>query len=360
MRRACTAIAVVFIAFVCIHPSAKGEDPYEFADRDGIWTPIKTGDEAFASIALPSADRSVVVKKREAIFEILAASKVFIPFKGVVLRADKTVVSRADTQGRAPTSTPVVTRIGMTIGKFRRNSKTGRIDPFTIEQPRIEIYTNDIYMTAGTWSANRLWYEGLRDDQGQDLFLEPHSVARTDGGLHIYQLDAHMEEVVLTNGRPLWIPVTSEHFLRAMMTDTRGGRAEEIEQSRQSGGQPLTDQQSFFAQRLRSLDQELAALTPAERQQPAYYLRSENPMHSGLAMANTRWARLVVMINPDYFDRLLPRTAVQLIACQYNYQLPHSSADPKGGKTGINIEMLGHLAKRLEYEKLMALIEGAK
>jgi hypothetical protein len=350
----CVACSIVILFTWALQ--AQSEKPYEFADLDGVWVSIKTGDHAFPYIKLPPADQRIAVQKREAIFEILKNSQVLNPLKGVVLRAEKEVVGRADRAGNPNSTGPVEMIVGMTIGKFIRIAKTGRIQPFTTEMPRIEIYTNNTDRTPPTWDANKFWYEGLHDETGREFFLEPHVTAKTDGGLNIYRLDAWHEEVLVTNGQPVWIPATSEQFLRAMMTYAREMRAKENESSRISRVPSIPDEQSVPVQFLRGYEKELAALSPSERQQPAYYLRpNDQPMLSGLVKADARGARLVVTANPDYFNRSLPRTAIQLISCLYNYNLPYGSDEPE--KPDLSLKMLNNLARRLEYEKLLALIE---
>jgi tryptophanase len=74
--------------------------------------------------------------------------------------------------------------------------------------------------------------------------------------------------------------------------------------------------------RLRGFEQELAALTPG--------------------------ARLAVMLNPDYFDPSLPRTAVQLIACEFRFQQAHDAGDSAPFHADLGVE------------KLARLIEGAR
>ena len=335
--------------------------PYEFAGRDGIWVSVKTGDHAFRELALSVADQRIALQKLESVFKILESSSVLKPLKGVALRADKLVYARADASERYSNVDPIVLKVGLTIGNFMRDPN-GRIIPFTIEKPRIEIYTNDIEMTAASWNANRLWHEGLTDNEGRDYFLEPQTVAKTENGQNIYRLDDSVEEVVLTNGRPLWISATSEQFLLAMMNNEINLRAKEIEDDRQSGRSPVPGDQSFHVRRLKMFEEELAALTREERNQPAYYARStsfDEPMRSGLAKADLFDARPIVTVNPDYFDQSLSRTAIQLIACQFNYQIPYSSQD-NDGQGDVSISLLNELGRRLEYEELEALIERTK
>jgi hypothetical protein len=357
LKHACTVISVLLIGIMCASAlHAQREKPYEFGDRDIIWTSRETSDHNFSFIKLSVADQSIAVRKREAVFELLKNSRVLNPLKGVALRTDKQVMGWADRAGNPNSTGPVDMIVGMTIGKFIRIVKTDRIEPFFIEMPRIEIYINYNQRTPPTWDANKFWYEGLHDEQGREFYLEPRVTAKTDGGINIYRLDAWFEEVVVTNGKPLWIPATSEQFLRAMITYAREMRAKENENSRISRAPSIPEEQSLPIQFLRGYEKELAALSPSERQQPAYYLRSnDNPMLSGLVKSNTRWARLVVTPNSDYFNRSLPRTAIQLISCLYNYNLPYGSDEPEN--PDLSLKTLNNLARHFEYEKLAALIE---
>jgi hypothetical protein len=351
VKKIITTILILLIGIACASTlQAQREKPYEFGDLDIVWTNNESSDHNFSFIKLPAADQSIAVRKREAVLEILKNSSVFSSLKGVALRTNKEVMGQYDSEEHPNSKGPVDMIVGMTIGKFIRIVKMGRIEPFFTEMPRIEIYINYNQRTPPTWDANKFWYEGL------EFYLEPHVTAKTDGGLSIYRLDAWFEEVVVTNGKPLWIPATSEQFLRAMITYARDLAAKENENSRSAGRPSNPDEQSLYAQFVRGYEKELAALSPAERQQPAYYLRSnDNPMLSGLVKANTLWARLVVTPNLDYFNRSLPRTAIQLILCLYNYNEPYGSDEAE--KPDLSLKTLNNLARHLEYEKLAALIE---
>jgi hypothetical protein len=82
-------------------------------------------------------------------------------------------------------------------------------------------------------------------------------------------MDEWSEAVILTNGRPLWVGLTEEQFLRARMSDAQRRRAHEIDQRRQEGTPQFSDEESLEMIQLRQFEKELAALTPGERQQPA-------------------------------------------------------------------------------------------
>jgi hypothetical protein len=358
VRQAISAVLAFLIGIAGVWTlRAKDEKPYEFAERDGLWVHIKNYDQSFAAIKLTPAEQRVAVQKRDAIFEVLKNSKVLNPLKGVAVRAEKSVIGRAGRDGNVLTTGPVVLKVGMTIGHFNRNSKTGEIQPFTIEMPRIEIITNDIDTSVATWKANKLRYEELRDREDRLLFLEPYATATTDNGLKICLLDDWTEVVLITNGRPLWIPATREQFLQAMIHDA-GIQLGKEKEDRLPGAPPLKESEYFAAQLLREYEKELAALLPADRQQPAYFAyRNDQPLYSGLARAGDPGARPVVMYNPDYLNRLLPRTAIQLIVCTYNYNIPFRSDETIHLHTGIALTMLNNLARHLEYDKLSALID---
>jgi len=358
MKYACGIRLMLLVGMVSASTlHAQREQPYEFADIDGVWVHIQDFNQALPLIKLTATQQSIAVQKREAIFEILKNSKALVPMKGLALRAEKRFVSRmAGADGKPTTASPVEMLVGMTIGKYTRSAQTKLAIPFTIEMPRIDITTNSPQTVAGTWSANKFWYEGLHDDQHREFYLEPNVTGTSDAGLNIYRLDAWHEEVVVTNGKPLWIFATSEQFLRAMITYARELREKENENSRSSGAPLIPEERSAPLQFVKQYEKELAALSPAERQQPGYYLQNnDNPLFSGLVKAGTPWSRRVVMDNPDYLNGSLPRTAIQLIACVYNYNRPYGSDEPE--KTDLPLRTLNNLVRHFEYEKLASLID---
>jgi len=63
---------------------------------------------------------------------------------------------------------------------------------------------------------------------------------------------------------------------------------------------------------------------------------------------NGAGARLVVMANPDYFDPSLPRTAVQLIACEFDFLGAVDAGEPGPAQGG----MMERLLRQFEYDGL--------
>lgn len=62
----------------------------------------------------------------------------------------------------------------------------------------------------------------------------------------------------------------------------------------------------------------LEAMPPAQRAAPAYHLRKENPLEPELAPAGSTEGVQLVVINPEYFDKSLPRTAIQIMAVRWS------------------------------------------
>lgn len=343
------AVGVVFTSVVL----AQRNEAYQFADRDGVWT-VKTSDQSMTAIRLLPAQRQVVVQKRDAIFDVIRASKVLNPLKGNDIDAEKSVVARADDEGHYPTTGPVVMMVQLWFRHFFTDEKTGRVAHAMVGITPLNFVTNDLAAIAW-WGPNRL-YGGMRDERGHELFLDP-LVSTTVAGRTSYRMLDCGEVVVLTNGRPLWLPLTQEQFLRAMVNYGRLQRTREIEDARDRGQPPPSEDESFAVKWLHGFEKELAALTPGERQQPAYWSDPprDQPLLSGLTKRETYGARLVVMANPDYFDPSLPRTAVQLIACEFDFQGAHDADEP-----GPAYSSMTRLFWQFEYDKLAALIEGAR
>jgi hypothetical protein len=355
LRTALLSLSLILAPLLSVPAQTHGQ--YEYADREGVWS-VTTGDHAMGALRLSSTERALVVQKRDAIFDILQATSTFNPLKGVPLRCDKRLIAQADSRGEISKDSPLNMQVGVTIGRFFLNLRTNRVEALTVTMPRVEIVTNDIERAALRGTFNSLWYEGLYDDAGRALFLEPQTAGAAADKRLLYRTDDYTYKVAVTNGKPVWTAVSKEHFLRAMMAYVDGLRAAETRRLRLEGRPPLSHEQSFELKRRHVFDKELAALTPAQREEPAFYATPpiEHAMSSGLTDGASPGSRRVVTANPDYFDRSLPRTAVQLIACEFNFQRPLDLAEA-GDHEEIAARTLHRLLITLEYDKLAALIE---
>jgi hypothetical protein len=326
--------------------------PYPYADRAGEWA-VRADEPGMEDLRLSPAQRDATLDNRETIYYIVRSASVFNPLKGIAVLARKSLWTPADAQGRPPAG-PVSLRILFTIGSFVQDRETGRVVAHTRTMPRLEIVTNSIEQGAMQGPHAEFWYGGLYDDEGVQLYLQPNPVASTPNGLDIWQVDVMQYRLAITNGRPLWIPVSAEHFLRTMMADVERRYLKDEERLRAAG---ISKEKSFEMMQRRQFEQELSALSPAERQAPAYWaMPDEDLMRSGLTSREAPWARPLVRINPEYFDPSLPRSAVQLIGCQFYFNTPLDLEQAR-----IHPELwyrtLYHLLMTLDYDRLAAVVQ---
>jgi|GEM_PF-6880257 len=90
----------------------------------------------------------------------------------------------------------------------------------------------------------------------------------------------------------------------------------EADKESASGGAP-EGLQSMLGRRLAEHRRVLAAMPAGEQAAQAVYLRNEDPYGVDLApLGQTGYGRPLVVINPAYFDKSLPRSAMQIITVQ--------------------------------------------
>jgi hypothetical protein len=88
-------------------------------------------------------------------------------------------------------------------------------------------------------------------------------------------------------------------------------------------------------------------MSPAERASPAWFKHPEKWQQSGLVPPNTPDSRQLVTANPEYFDRSLPRTEIQLITVSLCSNLSTDWRDVMAGENG------GAASPRMAYEFLI-------
>lgn len=90
--------------------------------------------------------------------------------------------------------------------------------------------------------------------------------------------------------------------------------------------------QARTAARVTDLEAQLAAMTPEQRRQPAWYRKLPGverwPDYGEIVHADTAGARPVVVPNDDYFDRSLPKTAMQLVRTRIIPECVEGDAGP--------------------------------
>lgn len=168
---------------------------------------------------------------------------------------------------------------------FYRNKNSGKVYENCIEVSHLDVLLNDLNATTGGFNTYKKGKESIRVFESQVPYktYAPGVVAYKNGTI-----------VISNPSKSYWIPLTIREYFELEL-----GYWEE--QAIKDGNTYALD----FAKR------DYAAFTPEELNMPAYVGAQTN---TSMILATThptdrQWMR----INPDYFDKTLPRNALQLI-----------------------------------------------
>jgi len=242
---------------------------------------------------------------------------------------------------------PVKGHVSISLSPYIINA-VGRLDVDSGNPASLWIFVNDLeHIFTGTRETGKeVWEDGygissntsMEDEQGS-FFYAPQAAGVLQGR-PLYDCDA----VVFTKiQKPPWIPVTRERFLRhAMDWAQKSAKAEQemlneqkrslaqldkadreemeqrLNQNRLQSKQTAADHPGWLrmlpGEYLKALKAELASLTPQERASQAYLGDWKTGLRaSGLVESNEAEARPVVSVNPEFFNKSLPRAAFQSI-----------------------------------------------
>jgi hypothetical protein len=203
--------------------------------------------------------------------------------------------------------------------------------------PGLRVTFNEPNTFISSWE---LQYQGLWDEQGREIFLEPGDEHQV-GGVTVYERGNTV--IIAKNGRPpLWVPVTQEQYLKAQY--------QHYQRKKKEGKDDPSMVLDFINERLN-------AMSPAERRQTAYYSSGiEDP--SGLCGSDEEGAFKLVTFNPEYYDRALPRTAVQLIVISYGgFFTNYEETDLMSFEEAGVIKTLYDLERSLDYQAVRKLLD---
>ncbi|HNW52387.1 MAG TPA: hypothetical protein PKH79_14995 [Prolixibacteraceae bacterium] len=136
--------------------------------------------------------------------------------------------------------------------------------------------------------------DNVCDADGLTIYFEPQEIGEQDG-CKIYDNSI----IIITNGKPLWVPVTVKEYDEALI------RCFEKEKEQQPEEAMVID---IYLKKIR---EEMATFSAEELNKPAY---QSNKM--GGSPEKIEGSQQLVKLNRAYFDPGKPRTAVQLIVLQ--------------------------------------------
>ena len=174
-------------------------------------------------------------------------------------------------------------------------------------------------------------YGGERwtDSQGRTIYYQANRVGDIQG-FPVYRPRNQGDKellIVSLNRRPIWLPLSNEEFLKAMIRRMEKDLVEDGEIGKDPSFPPR--------RRLERHKAFLAALSPARRQAQAMYLRNaDDPFEPDLALQGSPEAWPLVIVNPEWYDSALPRSAVQFVSVLFNYATSFDPDDPKPDEDG--------------------------
>jgi len=218
---------------------------------------------------------------------------------------------------------------------------TGKIIKDCMEVEHCDVFLNSLERTVTLYgsayedpAANKNPLDAAASKMN-GVFQAPEIFQQPAPGVTLY---TNSVMVFAKPGRPYWLPVTAgEYFDLLIQYWTL--------QSEKEGNSLFLDM----------LLQEKQKFTEASLQLPAY--NGENPASQITVVPNNR---PYMRLNPDFFDKQLPRTAVQLITVHLNQDILIKGFDPKEYLTGEHyMDFLRYFeySKAIDVEKIKALLD---
>lgn len=217
---------------------------------------------------------------------------------------------------------PVPGWVEISLYGLYKNSK-GAVVSFKQDPPGMTVAVND---PREATRGNEVFYQGLFDEKDNEIVFEPREIARI-GDVVVYNTNT----IILARpGKPLFVPVTAEHYLRSLMAHEKEPMVKDM------------------------IRKEIAALSPARLRSQAYHGLSEGSI-TNLVAPRTPDSTPLVMFNPDYFDATLPRTAIQLITLRSLWS--NDNARPPVGEEYDHAQYRTYeLQEAISYDALARLL----
>ncbi len=175
--------------------------------------------------------------------------------------------------------------------------KNGKVEAACDEVPYIDVITNDEREVF----ESGMNYDQLDDKQAvnqyKEMFYLPGKLLDLGSGVFLYNWYYKNRLVVARSDRPLWLPVTNREYIERTMIYYKASLKEgKINQ---------------MAMDL--LIAEIASIPPEIMSLPCYVDRNAGLTLTEIVVNGQVSEFPVYKLNPDYFDKTLPRTAVQLV-----------------------------------------------
>lgn len=301
---------------------------------------------------------------------------------------------------------------GILFFHFLFDSK-GKAVPIIVTDNEMDFSINDPEAAIG---SNRLLGQGGTDSQGRKITLQIPRLGEINGAA--YHRQGRSELLVLSrSSKPLWLPVSREEALKAMirqqekeiaalgpisemphtdifkkwlaekpqrqkearemyreLSKSNPTAAEQIKQQseklesemterfrrdseKEAARGPTVIKPVILDQRLARHREVLAGMGPEERAAPALFMRHGDPLEPELAPYNSSEGVPLIVVNPDFIDKSLPRTAIQLITIKYD--APWADPNWKDTCEGQNSSILlkYEVVNKTDWGKIIKLMK---
>ncbi len=326
---------------------ATAGERYCFPDHLGGWkqSAIAAADGRFYGLTL--AQSRLYLARIDSVMQVLRAAPVLNPPTGIRATAWKDFCCTSQCQLSKTCGTrPPYGRIWLLLNYFIANNPTA--PPFTIDELRteVELFFNSPHRVFDGSPLTRL-------ADGRGVFWLPLAATQI-GGMTLYRNQGSDDRYVFfTRGRvPLWLPVSREQFLTALLREREADLAKNLADVPAAYRDQIVQANGPLLEPLRA---QLRSLSAAERASQAW-VNDRMGNRDMLVPANSEEGRALVALNPDYFDLARPRTDVQLIVLR----LEGIPSEPR--KPGyVNCSDLGsdrlvQLVKEVNWAKVMEFV----
>ncbi|WP_345255107.1 hypothetical protein [Flaviaesturariibacter amylovorans] len=312
---------------------AQGEREY-LQQKSGAYTYAYRVDEHSREYRLTSAEAAAFDKSFAALEAVLRRHPVLVAPKGFDVRF-KARPLFAFEHDKHPYNYGIAGEAVIEFQEWFRYG--GAVQKQQLEPPSLLVDINALGATIAN-EANRFEGDGYDDAlhaaarRLNEFFGAPRLVAELDTGVHLY---ANNIIVVAKPGRPYWIPVTVQQYFDALF------RYYELRLRKAPAESGV----------LELIRNEYAAIPPAERSGPAF---GATESISGITASANEFP--IMTFNPGYFDRKLPRTAIQLLTLRDHSTLGLSEPDPEIGGDGPAPKAIRTLLRTLDTGALRRLL----
>lgn len=276
MKRFLLMLLVLIQACIALN----AQDRASLADRPGTFEILSRTNYAASGCPFAAADMTANLERIKDLVAVVRQNPVLSDIRGFNGRARihtmPMTCKRKEWYG-------VPARIAFEFSSFFIN-KEGKVSFNTIEPPSWSLYTNE--MIPG-------WADIF--DREESYFTMALRKKTVEPGIDVY--DSECWVIYDPERPPYWVPVTVEEAFAAAKKFLL-----------------KEDNEIALAYNKQFIDQEWEAIAPEDRQKPAYFgggITRVSASH-GYGEQDSIFPQ-IVKVNPEYFNRSLPRSAIQFM-----------------------------------------------